>query len=162
MPFCSRGECLPDHLHRKLNLPRSSGGRVQQTCTPDRIPTSVKDLAVGCRRIEIGVIKNVENFHPELDVKLFRDSSHVVVLKERHVQVNQSRTHDAVASTIAQEICTGTGNARTGHAWSRKRCRYKTKRLTLRRDVRRGLRKTKAIKVQIIETAVNRITTQHN
>src|SRR6266851_7046778 len=101
MPFCSRGECLPDQLHGKLNLSRSGGCRIQQTGSQSSgASVPIKYLTVGCRRVEIGVIKNVENFHPELDVKLFRDSSHVVVLKQRHVQVNEARAHDAVASTV--------------------------------------------------------------
>src|ERR1700719_4133144 len=111
MSFCSRGECLPDHLHGKLDLSRSGGCRIQQTWSQSPgASVPIKYLTVSCRRIEIGVIENIENFHPELDVKLFGDSFHVVVLKQRHVQVNEARPHDAVAPAIAQEIGTSAGD----------------------------------------------------
>src|SRR5258708_27744826 len=114
MPFSSRSECLPDHFHGKLNLPRSGGCRIQQTrgqSSGTSVP--IKYVTVGCRRIEIGVIENVEHFHSELDVKLFGNSSHVVVLKQRHVQVDEPRTRNAVAPTVAQEVRTRAGGRRT-------------------------------------------------
>src|ERR1700730_14533811 len=114
MPFCSRGECLPDHLHRKLNLPRSGGCRIQQTWSQSPgASVPIKYLTVGCGGIEIGVIENVENFHSELDVKLFGDSFHVVVLEQRHIQVDEPRAYNAVTSTIAQEVGAGAGDRRT-------------------------------------------------
>src|ERR1700730_604113 len=111
MPFCSRGECLPDYLQRKLNLPRSACCRVHQTWgQSSRTSVPIKYLTVGCRRIEIGVIKNVENFDPELDVKLFRNSPHVVVLEQGNIQVDEPRTHNAVAPAITQKVRTRVGH----------------------------------------------------
>src|SRR5216683_1622685 len=146
-----RGECLPNHLHRKLNLPRSGGCRIQQTRgQPSGTSVPIKYLTVGCGRIEIGVIENVENFHSELDVKLFGDSFHVVVLEQRHVQVDEPGAHNAVAPNIAQQVGARAGDRRTAE------------RDAQGRNIWSGKRQRETVQVKVVKSAMDGVAPVHD
>ena len=96
------------------------------------------------------MIENVENFHPELHVKVFGDSFHVVVLKQRHVQVNEARPHNAITPAIAQEVGTSARDRRAAEGD------------TQGRNIWSGLRKRKAIQVKIVEAAMDWVAPVHD
>lgn len=60
---------LPDKLQSKLNLPRSCRRPVELTSAADGSTRSIENRVVGCRWIEIGVVKDVENLEAELHVE---------------------------------------------------------------------------------------------
>src|SRR5665213_4339914 len=52
------------------------------------------------------MIQNIENFHPELGIKVLGNSFDVVVLEEREIKVHQARPNDDIATGVASQIKT--------------------------------------------------------
>jgi hypothetical protein len=90
-----------------LNLPRGRNRGVDLARTADRIELSEVrtilriDGRIVNGRAEIRMIKDVERFHPELNVDSFRDRN---VFEQGQVKVSQGRTYQRIPSKVAATI----------------------------------------------------------
>jgi len=78
---------LEHDLDSKLNFAGGRSSSRQQTrhaCPSSRRIENVSVIG-SCGRSEIGVVENVENFSPELQVESFGDSLNAVVFEHREV-----------------------------------------------------------------------------
>ena len=119
------GSNLPGRLldvRELIDRARSSGGSVG---TEDR---GIAIPATRLGRQEVSVIREVEEFRPELDVERFRDARHPEVFHQREIRGEEVWTVNAIAADVAQQIRTirlpgGCGCCCTGERSARERQR---------------------------------------
>jgi hypothetical protein len=116
----------PNNLQRNLDLSRSCCRGRDHACTGNGNSVAIEDRLVGCWRIEIGMIKGVEDFHAELDVERFGYSPYGIIFEERSIEFDQTGADEAVATGVANEVRTRggrgwRGRVGEGHAFSGER-----------------------------------------
>src|SRR6266851_8314448 len=95
---------LPDQFECELNLAGRGLSGSQESRTLSTLTGFIKSSEVVRGRSEIGAVENIENFRPELGIETLRDTSHVIVLKNREIQFRKARTNYHVSAQVAAEI----------------------------------------------------------
>jgi len=103
----SRSEALPNDFQCELNLACRGLRDGEPAEGRYRDSGGVERHEVADRRREVGVIQDVKELGPELDVEGLRDSSDVVVLNHGEINVEQPWSNDCVAPQVAEEVETG-------------------------------------------------------
>ena len=75
--------------------------RRDQAGVADGIASGIEDIPVIQGRRKIRMIEKIEELGSELDVERVRDSLDVVILQQRRIEIDQSRTDQRVAPQVA-------------------------------------------------------------
>src|ERR1700757_175960 len=94
----------PNQLQRKLNLSRWGLRRRDQPGVANRTSRRIKDIPVIERWREIRVVNNIEKLRTKLHVERIRNFFDVIILEEREVKIQQSRTNDGVPAEISSQV----------------------------------------------------------
>src|ERR1700730_14802406 len=98
---------LPSKLERELNFARCSRSRGQQSRSSGGATARVEDVQFSHRRRgKVGVIHDVEYFHPELLVEGFRNLLERIVLEQRKIEVGEARSIQNVAAGGSRQVKT--------------------------------------------------------
>src|SRR6202790_3262529 len=94
---------LPNHFQGELHISRLGGQSIHFAVSYNR-PCLVKDPSAvdWLRRIEVGVIENIEDFRPELDIHGFRNAMDREVLQYGEIHIDKFRTNDRISPRITQ------------------------------------------------------------
>src|ERR1019366_9423039 len=103
---------LPDQFQRKLDLPGRSRGCVYQTRRRNPSASGVEDSAVIDGRAEVGMVEQIEQLRPELQIELLRD---FVVLERGKIDVPIARPIQRITCVITQEVTACARCLRKGH-----------------------------------------------
>src|SRR5579872_2748592 len=98
---------LPNYFQRELNLPfrrdrphKRSGDWIPGSGAVEDVGIAVTDRG----GTEIGVIQDVKDLRPKLNVEIFGDSPNIVVLENRKIEIGQSWTNQDIASGVSAEV----------------------------------------------------------
>src|SRR5437867_4969569 len=94
----------PNHLQGKLNLASRSLCRGDQSRARDGIARLIEDSEVIRRRSKICPVKEIEKLGPELNIRVLRKQSRVIVLENRCVKLRYAGTDECVPPEVASEI----------------------------------------------------------
>jgi len=94
----------PNHLQGKLNLASRCLCRVDQSRARDGIARLIEDGEVIRRRSKICPVKEIEKLGPELNIRVLRKQSRVIVLENRCVKLRYAGTDECIPPEVASEI----------------------------------------------------------
>ena len=72
---------LPNYFQSKLNLPRGSLGRGDQSRVADQTSRRIKDISIIEWWSEIRVVENIKEFRSQLHIESIGNSFDVIVLE---------------------------------------------------------------------------------
>src|ERR1700687_1772133 len=115
---------LPDELQPQLNLPTVGCRKIDLTRRRIKRSISVEDRVGIERRLEVGVVQDIEKLSPELDVESFRNSRDVIVFEQGEIEVGEIGPNERVSPIIAKKVqasvwVCGYNSWRTWTAWKR-------------------------------------------
>src|SRR5207245_1376499 len=94
----------PNHLQGKLNLASRCLCRGDQSRARDGIARLIEDGEVIRRRSKICPVKEIEKLGPELNIRVLRKQSRVIVIENRCVKLRDGGTDECVTLEVASEV----------------------------------------------------------
>ena len=111
--FLIRDE-LPNYPHSELNLSRGSCCHINCPSARDGIAIRIEQISVVDRCLEVGVIEDIKELKPKLNVETLGDLLDIVVFEQREIEIGQTWPDHTIARDISEQV---TASARRRREW---------------------------------------------
>ena len=93
----------PHEFQTELNLARRYRQSVEFTGDCNGIAFSIEELVVADRRLEISVIRGIEEFGAKLQLRCLGDETQRKIFVQREIEVQYAGPDEAISTGVAQE-----------------------------------------------------------